>query len=244
MIEFRNVDKSFGPRSVLRDLSFRVPKGQIYFILGRSGTGKSVTLKSLVGLIRPDGGEILVDGESLRDRTESDFGRIRRKCGLVFQLPALLDSRSLFDNLILGIRALPLKEQIARARQSLTEVGLEKLWSTIAVTVPPALSYGEQKRIALARTLVLDPEYILFDEPTTGLDPLNSRRIHDLIRNVVSHRAKTAIVVSHDVRNALRTADRVAIMAAGQIVDQGTPNEIAVSRRAETRAFLNPGARN
>lgn len=238
MIAFRSVYKAFGPKKVLNGLSFEVKKGEIYFLLGRSGTGKSVSLKQLVGLLKPDSGEIFLDNQPLHTFSETQFGPIRKKCGLVFQLPALLDSRTVFENVTFGIRDLPLKTQIERTLKILEEVDLGYLKDVVSKRYPPELSYGEQKRLALARTLVVDPDYVLYDEPTTGLDPVTSRNVHKLIESVSINLGKTAIVVSHDMRNALETADRIAVLDAGRVVDSGTPDEILKSQVQLTRDFL------
>lgn len=238
MIIFDNVHKAFGPKRVLNGLNLNVKTGEIFFMLGRSGTGKSVALKHLVGLLRADQGKIILDGQEIQRFSEEQFAPIRRKCGIVFQLPALLDSRSVFENITFGIRDLPLKEQIARAKKILPEVNLEALVDEMSIKFPPQLSYGEQKRLALARTLLVDPSYILYDEPTTGLDSVTSRSVHDLIKSVSRHLGKTSIVVSHDMRNALKIADRIAVLDAGRVVDEGTPESILQSTVPLTVAFL------
>lgn len=238
MIIFEDVHKSFGPKKVLNGLNLRVSQDEVLFILGRSGTGKSVALKHLVGLLRADSGRISIDGEAIEKLNEQAFFRIRRKCGLVFQLPALLDSRTLFENLVLGVRELSVKEKVARVRRALDDVKLTALSEHLTTKFPPQISYGEQKRMAIARSLVIDPDYLLYDEPTTGLDPITSRSIHDLIRDIAKNRGKTAIVVSHDMRNALATADRLVLLDAGQVVDEGSPREIRSSHLALTREFM------
>jgi phospholipid/cholesterol/gamma-HCH transport system ATP-binding protein len=238
VIEFRKVFKAFGPKKVLNGLNLQIAKGDIFFILGRSGTGKSVALKHLVGLLKADSGEIFLDGTPLHSLSEKDFGPIRQKCGLVFQLPALLDSRTLFENLSFGIRSLDLKTQIQKVKDILPEVNLEHLLKDLSTKYPPQLSYGEQKRMALARTLVVDPDYVLYDEPTTGLDPITSRNVHKLISKVSKGLGKTSVVVSHDMRNALATADKIAVLDAGQVIDYGTPDEILKSKVKLTKDFL------
>jgi len=236
MIQFENVSKSFGAREILKSVSFEVRPGENLFILGRSGTGKSVTLKLLVGILQPDGGKIQLGNISLPTNDDAILAKARRNCSLVFQLPTLIDSRSIFDNICLGIRDLPLTERIARVRSSLDEVGLSSMAEMSGETFPPHLSYGEQKRISLARTLAVDPEYILYDEPTTGMDPMTSRKIHQLIRKI--GKRKTSLVVSHDMRNALETADRILLLDDGKIQDSGTPAELLRSQNPLTRKFL------
>jgi phospholipid/cholesterol/gamma-HCH transport system ATP-binding protein len=238
VIRFENVFKAFGPKKILNGLNLEIKDGEVFFILGRSGTGKSVTLKHLVGLLRADSGKILLDGKEIQRASERDFGPIRRKCGIVFQLPALLDSRTVFENITFGIRDIPLREQVKKAKEILPKVNLGDLIPLMSERFPPQLSYGEQKRLALARTLLVDPQYVLYDEPTTGLDPVTSRAIHDLIRNVSKELGKTSVVVSHDMRNALLTADRIVVMDAGKVVDEGTPKEIFKSQYPLTKQFL------
>jgi phospholipid/cholesterol/gamma-HCH transport system ATP-binding protein len=236
MIRFEGVSKSFGSRKILNNLSFEVKAGEKLFILGRSGTGKSVTLKLLVGLLTPDEGRIQIDTHVLPTRNETELSMVRRRCSLVFQLPTLIDSRSIFENVCLGIRDLTLKSRIDKMQLALERVGLESLAKEASKIYPPQLSYGEQKRVSLARTLTVDPDYILYDEPTTGMDPLTSRKIHELITEVGSD--KTSIVVSHDMRNALRCADRILLIDAGTIQDSGTPAELIKSRHPLTSEFL------
>jgi phospholipid/cholesterol/gamma-HCH transport system ATP-binding protein len=236
MIAFNSVSKSFGDRSVLKNVSFKISQGEKLFLLGRSGSGKSVTLKLLVGILRPDSGQIQVETDSLPSDDEAVLSKIRRNCSLVFQLPTLIDSRSLFENVSLGIRELPLKDKINRVSAALEEVGLGALASNSSNVYPPHLSYGEQKRVSLARTLCVDPDYILYDEPTTGMDPVTARMIHKLISKIGNR--KTSLVVSHDMRNALETADRILLIDSGEIQDSGTPSELLKSQHPLTREFL------
>jgi phospholipid/cholesterol/gamma-HCH transport system ATP-binding protein len=238
MIEFRNVRKSFSRQPVLRGLSFSVSKGELLFLLGRSGSGKSVALRHIVGLVRPDEGEILVEGQPVQSMNSSELGKHRRRCSLVFQLPALLDSRTLWENLDLAQRGLPSQERWQRAESVLKRVGLADLLPFLTVRHPPQLSYGEQKRLSVARSLLLEPDYLLFDEPTTGLDPASARSLHQLIRRLAREEGRACLVVSHDMRNALATADRILVLDEGCIVDQGSPEELRRSLQPLTRAFL------
>lgn len=238
MIRFNEVRKAFGTKEVLRGLSLEIKKGEVFFILGCSGTGKSVLLKHMVGLLRPDSGEIWIDEDNVANFSEAQFKEIRKKCGLVFQLPALVDSRNLYENLSFGIRDRSTQEQSELIKEGLDAVGLKRLASDLFNRFPPSLSYGEQKRLALARTLLPGPEILLYDEPTTGLDPESSVMIHELIRDISENQHKTSIVVSHDMRNALATADRLAVVDKGEVIDLGTPKEIFESDVPMTRAFL------
>ncbi len=238
MIRFEDVHKAFGSKKVLNGLNLEIPPGSIFFILGRSGTGKSVALKHLVGLLKADRGKIELDGQEIQSLPEKAFSAIRRKCALVFQLPALIDSRNLFENLSFGIRHESFKRKFALIEKALIDVKLEGLFTDLLDKFPPQLSYGEQKRLALARTLVTNPQHILYDEPTTGLDPITARAIHELIGHVSRKLGKTSIVVSHDMHNALQTADQIVVMDAGRVVDAGSPADIRKSQVALTRDFL------
>ncbi len=236
MISFDSVSKSFGDRKILSNISFEIKSGEKLFLLGRSGIGKSVTLKLLVGILNPDAGKIQIDKNILPTTDEGVLAQVRRNCSLVFQLPTLIDSRSLFDNACLGIRGLSLKDRIQKVSAALEEVGLGHLTENSSNIFPPHLSYGEQKRVSLARTLAVDPAYILYDEPTTGMDPQTARMIHKLISKIGNR--KTSLVVSHDMRNALETADRIILIDGGEIQDSGTPSELLKSRHPLTREFL------
>lgn len=238
MIRFENVYKSFGNKHILNGLNLEVQNSEVFFILGRSGTGKSVALKHLVGLLKADSGKIWVDQDEISHYNESEFQRIRQKCGLVFQLPALVDSRNLYENLVLGIRHMPSSQKKQKLEWALHAVRLERLLPTLFDRYPPSLSYGEQKRLALARTLLPEPQILLYDEPTTGLDPKTSIQIHELIKSISRNEGKTSIVVSHDMKNALATADKVAVLDAGKVVDSGSPQYILQSKIELTRAFL------
>lgn len=237
MIEFRNLVKKFGERTVLKGISFAVQKGEILFILGTSGTGKSVLLKNLVGLMQPDGGEIWIDGEETSQYSELEYLRIRRKVGMVFQQPALFDSLSVYDNIAFGLRRLerlPEDQIRERVREALHAVHLRG----IEEKFPPQLSYGMQKRVSLARTVALRPQVLLFDEPTTGLDPVTTTAVNLLIQELSRSLQTTSIVVSHDMNCALSIADRIVVLDQGQIVDQGTPEQMKKSQAPLVRDFL------
>jgi len=238
MIEFRAVSKRFGALPVLHNLSFLIPSGRVFFILGASGTGKSVALKCLTGLCPINAGTILLDGRIISGATEAEFRVLRRQLSLVAQLPALLDSRNLFENVTLGIRDRVFRERAQTAERCLEAVGLGELVEGLSQTFPSQLSYGQQKRIAIARSLALNPDWLLFDEPTTGLDPRTTIEIFRLIRTVADDHRKSVVVVSHDVRNALRFGDQLAFLEAGASIAQGTPDEIRASAHPLVREFL------
>jgi phospholipid/cholesterol/gamma-HCH transport system ATP-binding protein len=237
MIEFKKVIKRFGERTILKGLSFRIEKGEILFILGTSGTGKSVLLKSLVGLLRPDEGEIWVDGQEVSKLTEEQYLGLRKTCGMVFQQPALFDSLSVFENVAFGLRRhYQLEESVIqeKVKKSLALVGLQG----IDEKLPNQISYGMQKRVSLARTVALEPKILLFDEPTTGLDPITTNAVNQLIFDLSKKLNTTSIVVSHDMQCALSIADRIIVLDQGNIVDQGTPAELRRSKVQLTRDFL------
>ncbi len=238
MIEFRKVNKSFTDKVVLRDLTFQVAPGEIVFVLGRSGVGKSVLLKHIVGLLRPDSGEIWVDGREISGLSEEAFFPIRRLCGMVFQFPALLDALSVFENVAFGLRAHRLcrpeeEEEVVTHLLAQVHLGPE-----VARRFPPELSFGMQKRVSVARTLAIQPRYLLFDEPTTSLDPVTTHAIHALIRQLARQLGVTALVVSHDIAGALSVADRILFIDGGRIVSQGSPAELESGATGIARAFL------
>lgn len=243
MIQFENLRKQFGERVVLNGLTFSVAEGEILFVLGTSGTGKSVLLKTLVGLLRADGGRIHIDGEDVTDIPEEDYLRIRRRCGMVFQHPALFDSLSVAENVAYGLmkhERLTLEKSLPRVRECLALVGLTNGTEDLQLErkLPTQISYGMQKRVSLARTIAVGPKILLFDEPTTGLDPVTTKQINHLIRDLSRKMKTTAIVVSHDMDCALEIADRIIVLDKGAIVEQGTTAEILKSREPLVVDFL------
>lgn len=237
MIKFENVVKSFGERTVLKGVSFEIQEGEILFILGTSGTGKSVLLKNIVGLLRPDSGKIWIDGQEVSRIPEEDYFPVRKKCGMVFQHPALFDSLTIFENVAFGLRRhlrLPEDEIKTRVQKCLSLVNLKG----IEEKRPAEISYGMQKRVSVARTLAVEPRILLFDEPTTGLDPVTTNAVNQLILSLSRELKTTSIVVSHDMHCALEIADRIIVLDQGQIVEQGTPAELKLSRQPLVRDFL------
>lgn len=237
MIEFDRVVKRFGDRTVLRGLSFIIERGEIVFILGTSGTGKSVLLKNLVGLIRPDEGRIFIEGDEVSSFSELEYLQVRKKCGMVFQQPALFDSLTVFENVAFGLRRLerlPEEEVKKRVEEALAAVHLPD----VADRMPAEISYGMQKRVSLARTLALRPKILLFDEPTTGLDPVTTAAINELIQELSRKFETTSIVVSHDMNCALSIANRIIVLDQGQIIAQGTPEEMRRSEVPLVKDFL------
>jgi phospholipid/cholesterol/gamma-HCH transport system ATP-binding protein len=237
VIEFRRVTKAFGGKDVLRGVDLAVEKGEVMFIVGTSGVGKSVTIKHLVGLLRPDGGEILLDGKRVDDLPEHALYPIRKRVAMVFQHSTLFDSMTLLENVALPLRkhhrlSERAAEEAARAR--LAEVHLLEF----AGAYPAELGDGMRKRAAIARALTTEPECVLFDEPTTGLDPVSARRIDRLIRELSDHRGVTSIVVSHDLTSIFSVADRIAMIYRGVVHVVGSPSELRDSPDPIVRQFL------
>ncbi len=239
MIQFKSVSKSFGAKVVLDNVSFCVEKGQIVFVIGKSGMGKSVMLKNIVGLLRPDSGEIWIEGSEVTRYGEAQYLDVRKRCGMIFQNPALLDFLTVYENVAFGLRA----HHMALDRtgidllvnRALEMVNLEK---SCLQLFPSQLSFGMQKRVSLARTLVLRPTYLLYDEPTTGLDPVSTRAINHLIERLSDTLGVTSLVVSHDMECALEIADRIIMLDEGKILTQGSPSELLECPLALVQDFL------
>lgn len=237
MIEFKNLVKRFGTRTVLNGLNLKVHEGEILFILGTSGTGKSVLLKNIVGLLNPDEGEIWIDNQEVSKFTEEQYFRIRKKCGMVFQHPALFDSLTVFENVAFGLRRhYQLDEDVIRSKvqKALKLVNLHG----VEDKKPAQISYGMQKRVSLARTVALEPKILLFDEPTTGLDPVTTTAINQLILDLSRELKTTSLVVSHDMHCALSIADRIVVLDKGNIAAIGTPEELKASAHPLVKDFL------
>lgn len=238
MIKFSNVSKSFGRKSVLNELSFEVSPGKVTFVIGKSGEGKSVTIKHMMGLLRPDAGQISIEGDDITKFSKNELISHRRKFGMLFQHAALFDSMSVKDNILF-----PLKENtqlseidmMKRVEEVLRQVGLEGSEETM----PSALSTGEKKRVGLARALAAKPKFILYDEPTTGMDPLVSEMIDKLIVEISGQeRALTSIVISHDLKAALATADEIIMLYKGGAALVGSPEDFKKSSDPVVRQFF------
>lgn len=224
MISFRDLHKAFGPKSVLRGVSFDVNDGEVFFIIGQSGVGKSVLIKHLIGLIAPDRGEIWLDGEEVSKFDEQQMFPVRMKCAMVFQHSTLFDSLSCVDNVALPLRKhkrLSVEAARAEAKRRLEQVHMAEY----AERFPAELGDGMRKRVAIARALTLEPRYVLFDEPTTSLDPVSARRVDQLIRELSSTLGVTSVVVSHDLVSIFAIADRIVMLYQGRVRFQGTPEE-------------------
>lgn len=237
MIELKGVRKSFGRQVVLNGVDLEVPTGQITAVIGPSGEGKSVLLKHMIGLLRPDEGSVVVDGEEISRLGRSAMNRVREKFGMLFQNAALFDSLTVFENV-----AFPLQEktklspaEIAqRVAKALSHVGL----FGVDAKYPDQLSGGMKKRVGLARALLMNPRIILFDEPTTGLDPVICRAIHQMIKETHATFGYTAVVVSHEIPEIFDISDRVAVLYRGSIIETGTPLEINSSSHPVVRQFI------
>src|SRR6187399_390664 len=238
MISFRAVSKSFGDKQVLREVSFDVNAGEVFFIIGASGVGKSVLIKHLIGLLRPDSGEIWLDGEEISKFDEARMGPVRKKCAMVFQHSTLFDSMTCAENVALPLRkhkALSLKAALAEARHRLEMVHMQEFGDRY----PPELGDGMRKRVAIARALTLDPSYVLFDEPTTSLDPVSARRVDALIRELSDRLGVTSIVVSHDLSSIFSIADRIVMLYKGKVKLLGTPADFRASSDGVVQQFIN-----
>ncbi len=237
MIRTVNLHKSFGHQHVLAGVNLEIPDGAIYVIIGRSGAGKSCLLKHLIGLLRPDQGEVWVDGEEISTLRGRALNRVRTRFGMLFQGGALFDSLTVYDNVAFPLREKTrLSEAVIREKvhERLAQVGL----SEINEKFPAELSGGMRKRVALARALISEPEFLLFDEPTTGLDPIRVNAIHQLILDLHHLLHFTAVVVSHEIPEIFSLATHVAMLHEGVIVATGTPAEIQASPNPVIRQFI------
>ncbi|MBK7397814.1 MAG: ATP-binding cassette domain-containing protein [Myxococcales bacterium] len=224
MIQFRDIKKAFGPKVVLGGVSFDVQDGEVFFIIGASGAGKSVCIKHLVGLMKPDSGQVLLDGEDIAQLTEEQFYRIRMKVAMVFQHSTLFDSMTCAENVALPLRkhkGMKPKDAKQEAMKRLELVNMREF----ADRYPAELGDGMRKRVAIARALTMDPRYVLFDEPTTSLDPVSARRVDRLIRELSDKVGVTSIVVSHDLVSIFSIANRIAMVYQGGLRKVGTPAE-------------------
>ncbi|HZO38447.1 MAG TPA: ATP-binding cassette domain-containing protein [Methylomirabilota bacterium] len=237
MIKVEGLTKSFGRQAVLRELNLEVATGTITIVIGRSGGGKSVFLKHLIGLLQPDAGRIMVDGVEITRLSGRALDEVRQTYGVVFQGGALFDSMSCWDNVAFPLREkvrTPPDELAKRVEASLAQVGLEG----VGGKYPAEISGGMRKRVAIARALVTEPEIIFFDEPTTGLDPVLVNTIHHLILNLHRRFRFTAVVVSHEIPEIFEIADTVAMLHEGRIVEVGPPAVIQASANPVVQRFI------
>lgn len=225
MIKIENLHKSFRDNKVLDGVNLEIKKGETIVIIGRSGCGKSVLLKHIIGLLRPDQGKIFIDGEDITSYTNEKLYKLRQRFGMLFQGSALFDSLTVEENVGLGLREhklLPEDEIKDKIREKLRLVGL----SGVENLRSAQLSGGMKKRVGLARAIAMDPEFVLYDEPTTGLDPIMADAINDLIIDLRNKLSITSIAVTHDIVSASKIADRIAMLYQGKIIFVGTPEQI------------------
>jgi len=237
MIEVRDLSKSFGSNPVLEGVSLRIEKGESVVIIGRSGGGKSVLLKLLIGLIEPDAGQVLIEGENIVPMNERQLLHVRRKFGMLFQSAALFDSMNVAENVAFAFRrqrSLPAQEVARKVGEVLELVDLPG----IEEKKPSELSGGMRKRVGLARAIIYQPQIVLYDEPTTGLDPVVSDSIDQLILRVRDRLDVTTVVVTHDMRSARRLGQRILMLHERKIYAAGTPDEIFNSKDPIVRRFI------
>ena len=240
MIELKGVKKRFGAQVILDGVDFDVREGETVALLGPSGTGKSVLLKTIIGLLKPDAGQVIVDGKNVPMLKRDELSELRKTIGYVFQNGALFDSLDVYENVRLGIvdEAKFKDEKYARERVSQC-IKLVNLQPDVVMSKFPAeLSGGMRKRVGIARAIAGQPKYLLYDEPTSGLDPVNADIIDALVQRLDQELGVTSIMVTHDVRGAFRVANRLALLSEGKVVMQGTPQEFLASEHPKVKAFL------
>jgi phospholipid/cholesterol/gamma-HCH transport system ATP-binding protein len=239
-LRIRGLHKSFGEHHVLRGVDLDLERGKTNIIIGGSGQGKSVLMKHLMGLLKPDAGHIWVDGQDIVPLGDVEMSHLRRKFGMVFQYAALFDSMNVVENI-----AFPLLERYKMSRDEIMERVRDLLGrldlagvSGIEEKFPAELSGGQRKRVGLARALIDRPQILLYDEPTTGLDPVATKNVDEMIRRTADDFGVTSVVISHDMASTFRIGDRVAMLHAGQIIANGTAAEVLKSTRPELREFI------
>ena len=238
MIDIRHVYQTFGNRHMLKDVSLSIQEGETMVILGASGSGKSTLLKLIIGLLKPTAGKVLVNGKDMATLSEPELNEERRHMGMVFQYSALFDSMNVKENVAFGLRMhtkLPEEDIEKVVQEKLKLVGLEG----IEELMPSSLSGGMKKRVSLARAIALEPDIILYDEPTAGLDPIRSTDISLLIKNTQKVMHATSVVVTHDLKSASMIADRMAFLYEGSFLAIGKPEELYASKDERVRQFMN-----
>lgn len=237
MIVLENIHKSFEDHQVLRGVNLTVAQGESVVIIGRSGCGKSVLLKHIVGLLLPDSGNVIVEGENILTLKPSELNRLRQKIGVLFQFGALFDSMTVGENI-----GFCLKESMRKKPAEIRKIVAEKLklvgLDDITDKMPSEISGGMKKRVALARAIASEPDVLLYDEPTTGLDPISADHVNEMIVNVNRQLGVTSIAVTHDMVSAAKIADRIVMLHDGQIIWDGTPEEIRQTDNQVVRQFI------
>jgi phospholipid/cholesterol/gamma-HCH transport system ATP-binding protein len=237
MIKLVDIHKSYGKQKVLDGLSLTIEAGKTTVIIGRSGGGKSVLLKHIIGLIKPDSGHVLIDQSDITRLSEKDLNEVRKKFGMLFQEAALFDSMTVGENV-----AFPLREQTELKDEEIRQIVADRLravgLSGVEGKMPSELSGGMRKRVGLARAIALHPQIVLFDEPTTGLDPIMTEAINQLIIDTQKNFNLTCVVISHDIQSIFRIGHKIAMLYEGQIIAYGTPDEIRASDNPVMKQFL------
>jgi len=237
-VEFEHVFKTFGNRKVLDDVSFKVNGGEALCIMGRSGTGKSTSLRLMIGLLKPDSGRVRIGSEDIVHASEEDLSRVRRHMGFLFQSAALLDSFTLGDNLALPLRRLDKSKSPSEIKRAVDET-LERVGLDLDIAkMPSELSGGMRKRAGLARALVLHPKLLLVDDPSSGLDRITASEIDDLLLKVKQEYGATLVIVTHDVRGARKVGDRIAVLDQGRLIGFGTATELDKSDHEIVRQLV------
>ncbi len=238
MIEIVDLHKSFGDYQVLKGINLSVPAGNTCVILGGSGSGKTVLMKHMIGLLKPDNGRVVIDGEDVVPMGAEDLERVRHKFGMVFQAAALFDSMDVYENV-----AFPLREHSKLSEQEIRKLVREKLDlmglpKTVEDKFPADLSGGMRKRVGLARAIVMNPKIVLYDEPTTGLDPITTDYVDEMILAAQRELHVTSVVISHDIASAFNIADQIAFLSKGVILEQGPPEQVRASRHPTVQVFM------
>ena len=239
-IRVRGLHKTFGPQHVLRGIDLDIERGRTNIIIGGSGQGKSVLMKHLMGLLKPDAGQIWVDGQDVVPFNDLEMARLRRKYGMVFQYAALFDSMNVVENIAFPLierYKLTRAEIMERVRDLLRRLDLADV-AGIEQKFPPELSGGQRKRVGLARALIDRPEILLYDEPTTGLDPIATKNVDEMIRRTADEFGVTSVVISHDMASTFRIGDRISMLDKGRIIVSGPPDEVLQSRLPALREFV------
>jgi phospholipid/cholesterol/gamma-HCH transport system ATP-binding protein len=241
MIDIVGLHKSFGENKVLTGINLAVPEGNTCVILGGSGSGKTVLMKHMIGLLKPESGSVLIDGEDIVPLGAEGLERVRHKFGMVFQAAALFDSMSVYENVAFPLREhrkLPEEEIRALVRSKLELMGLPRSAET---KFPADLSGGMRKRVGLARAIVMNPKIVLYDEPTTGLDPITTDYVDEMILAAQRELGITSVVISHDVASAFNIANQIAFLSKGVILEQGPPEQLRASQQPAVKVFLQTG---
>jgi len=241
MIEINDVHKSFGNHAVLRGVNLTVEKGESMTVIGGSGSGKSVLLKNIIGLLTPDKGRVVIDGQVLNELDEFGLNELRKKFGMLFQMAALFDSLTVWENV-----GFSLKQHTKLSGKEIRKIATEKLalvgLKDVEDKMPSELSGGMKKRVGLARAICMDAQIILYDEPTTGLDPITADSINDLIVDLRKKLGVTSVAITHDMQSAYKISDRIAMLYKGEIQEIGTPDQIRSTNNPIVRQFITGSA--